>query len=346
MKAIKIGNRFVGGEYPCFIILELGVNFRNMQEAKKLVDTAIEIGADAVKFQTFHAKNLVVEKSVLHDGRGVIDQYQEALSSEDRLTDEFQTDLIKYAQGRGIITFSTPSHFKDVDLLNRIGNIPAFKFGSDDLTNIPLLKYAAKFGKPMFISSGVSNLSDIDEAIRAIKAEGNEQLLLFHCVSRYPAKPEDMNLRVIQTLQNTFGLPIGLSDHTEGTCVSIAAVALGVKMIEKHFTLGRSAEGPDNFFSMEPQQMRQIIAGIREVESAMGSPFKRILEVEESMIVNFHKSVYAIADIESGERISQNNVDVLRPMKGIPAKYLYTLYEMTPKRKILKGEALRWEDFK
>lgn len=346
MKVVKVRDRLIGEGHPCFIVLELGVNFKDMKEAKKLVDTAIEIGADAVKFQTFHAKTISMKGAILYDGRGLIDQYEEAMGSEDRLTDEFQTEIIRYAQSRGIITFSTPSHFTDIDLLNKIGGIPAYKFGSDDLTNIPLLKYAAKFAKPIFLSTGVSTLADIDEAIKAIREEGNDQILLFHCVSQYPAKPQDMNLRTMQTLQRTFDVPVGLSDHTEGIAVSIAAAALGAKMIEKHFTLNRGEPGPDNFFSMEPGPMQQIIEGIREMESAMGSPVKEVRKVEEAMVVNFHKSIFAIKDIEAGETISDKNTDILRPLIGIPAKYYEAVCGMKPTRPIPKGQALQWEDFK
>lgn len=346
MKIIKIGDRFIGENHPCFIILELGVNFKDMNEARRLVDKAVEIGADAVKFQTFHAKTLAIKDAVLYDGRGVVNQYEEALGSEDRQTDAFQAELIRYAQSKKIIVFSTPSHYSDIDLLNRIGGIPAFKFGSDDLTNIPLLKYAARFGKPIFLSSGVSTLSDIDEAVRAVKAEGNEQIILFHCVSQYPAKPEDINLRTMEALQRAFDIITGLSDHTTGTAISIAAAALGAKVIEKHFTLNRNEPGPDNFFSMEPDAMKQIIDGIREVESAMGTHIKAIRKAEEPMVVNFHKSIFALKDIEPGEAVSDKNIDLLRPLQGIPAKYYDIVCGMAPRKKILKGRALQWEDFK
>lgn len=346
MKTVKVGDRIIGDGNPCFVALELGVNYKDMKEAKKLVDAGVSIGADAVKFQTFHARTIAMEGAILYDGRGVVDQYQEAMGSEDRLTDEFQTEIIRYAQGKGVSVFSTPSHFRDIDLLNRIGNVHAFKFGSDDLTNLPLLKYAARSGKPIFLSSGVSTMGEIDEAIRSIRSAGNEQILLFHCVSQYPASASDMNLLTMQTLQKAFDLPVGLSDHTEGTAVSIAAAALGAKIIEKHFTLDRSAPGPDNFFSMEPAPMKQIIDGIREVESAMGVAYKEIRKSEEPMVVNFHKSIFAVQDIMPGEAISDKNVDILRPLTGIPAKYYDIVVGMKPVRKINKGQSLKWEDFK
>ncbi len=346
MKTVKVGNRTIGEGFPCFIALELGVNYKDMAEAKKLVDAGVSIGADAVKFQTFHARTIAMEGAILYDGRGIVDQYQEAMGSEDRLTDEFQTEIIRYAQEKGVSVFSTPSHFSDIDLLNKIGNVHAFKFGSDDLTNLPLLRYAAKIGKPIFLSSGVATMGQIDEAIRAIRHEGNDQILLFHCVSQYPAKPSDMNLLTMQTIQKAFDVPVGLSDHTEGTAVSIAAAAMGAKIIEKHFTLDRKAPGPDNFFSMEPAKMKEIIDGVREVESAMGISYKDIRKSEEPMVVNFHKSVFAIKDIMPGEAITGKNVDILRPLTGIPAKYYDVVLGMKPVRKIQKGQSLKWEDFK
>ncbi|MBF0363037.1 MAG: N-acetylneuraminate synthase family protein [Oligoflexia bacterium] len=345
MKIVKVGNRIVGEGHPCFVILELGLNFKDMNEAKKLIDMGIEIGADAIKFQTFHAHTLAMKDAVLYDGRGIINQYEEAFQSEDRLTDAFQGEIINYAKSRGVITFSTPSHKKDIDLLNRIG-VDAFKFGSDDLTNLPILKYAAKFNKPIFISSGVANLSDIDEAIRTIREECNDNILLFHCVTQYPAKPEDMNLRSMVTLSNAFDVPVGLSDHTEGIAVSIAAAALGANMIEKHFTLSKKEDGPDNFFSMEPKEMQQIISGIREVELAKGIPYKRIRKVEEEMVVNFHKSIFALNDIKKGKLITIEDVENLRPCTGIPAKYLDIVVGMTPIKDIKKGQAIQWGDFK
>ena len=192
----------------------------------------------------------------------------------------------------------------------------------------------------------MSTLAQVDEAISAIRGEGNDQILLFHCVSRYPAKPSDMNLRTMQTLQRAFDVPVGLSDHTEGIVVSIAAAVLGAKLIEKHFTLDRTAEGPDNFFSMEPGPMKQIIDGIREAEAALGVPYKTIRKVEESMVVNFHKSIYALEDIKPGETVTEKNTDILRPLQGIEAKHAEVVRGMRPSHLIKKGQALRWDDFK
>lgn len=346
MKVVKIGDRLVGEGQPLFIILELGVNFKDMAEAKRLIDAGVAIGADAVKFQTFHADTVAMKGAVLKDGRGDVDQHAELLSSEDRLTDDFQAEILRYTRSKGVVTFSTPSHANDVALLNRIGSVQAFKFGSDDLTNLPLLRHTARFGKPILISSGVSTLAQVDEAVRAIRSEGNDQIMLFHCVSQYPANPSDMNLNTMITLQRAFDVPVGLSDHTEGVGVAIAAAALGAKLLEKHFTLAHSAPGPDNFFSMEPGPMKTIIDSIRDVEKALGVPYKDIREAEKPMIVNFHKSIFATQDIEAGTPVTSDKVSILRPLIGIPAKHLDVVLGMCPRRRVKQGEALQWEDFK
>lgn len=343
---VTINNRDIGKGHPCYIILEAGVNFDDMEEARRLVNSGVSIGADCIKFQTFHAETTVLKEVPLQDGRGTIDQYEEFMESEEKQTEEFQKELLSYAMSKNITVFSTPSHFNDVDLLENIANPPAYKVGSDDLTNIPLLKYIAKFKKPMIISSGVSYLSEIDNAIRAIREEGNDDIVLLHCVSQYPAKPEDMNLRTMQTLMNTFDVPVGLSDHTMTTSISLAAVALGACVIEKHYTLNRESPGPDNFFSTLPHEMELIIKGIREIEKAMGKPYKKVICAEKDMRPVFKKSIYAISDIKTGEVITEKNVDILRPTGGIEPRMLHHIYGMKVQKDISTGEAITWDCFK
>ncbi|UCB56978.1 MAG: N-acetylneuraminate synthase family protein [Candidatus Omnitrophota bacterium] len=343
---VSINNRHIGKGHPCYIILEAGVNFDDIIEAKKLIDSGVRLGADCIKFQTFHAQTTVIEGTSLKDGRGIIDQHKEFTESQEKQTEDFQKKLFAYAKSKDITAFSTPSHFNDVDLLERIADPPAYKLGSDDLTNIPLLKYIARLKKPMIISSGVSYLSEIDTAIRAIREEGNDNIVLLHCISQYPARPEDMNLRAMQTLINTFDLPVGLSDHTMTSSISLAAVALGACVIERHFTLNRESPGPDNFFSMLPEEMALIIKGIREIETALGSPYKKIAGAEKDMRPVFKKSIYAIRNIREGEMITEKNVDILRPAGGIEPRLLQHIYGMRVRRDMSAGEPLTWECFK
>lgn len=345
MNPVKIGGILVGDGQPCFVILELGVNFDDMDGAKKLVDAGVATGASAIKFQSFHAETVAMKGAILYDGRGKVDQYDECLSSEDRQTEEFQTAILRYAASKGVPAFSTPSHPRDVEMLERIG-VPAYKFGSDDLTNLPLLRYTAKKGRPIILSSGVSTLAQIDQAIRTVREAGNDQICLFHCVSQYPASAKDMNLRTMVTLKKAFGIPVGLSDHTEGVGVAIAAATLGANLLEKHFTLDRSVPGPDNFFSMEPGPMKTIVDGIREAEVALGTSVKAVREAERDMVKNFHKSVFAVKNIAAGEVVTAEHVEILRPYIGMPAKDYDIVIGMAPRRDIKKGEALQWDAFK
>lgn len=345
-KTVLINGRPIGSGHPCYFILEGGVNFDDLKGAEALIDSAVAIGADCIKFQTFHAKTTTVPTTKLQDGRGEIDQYQEFEESESKQTPEVQKHLFDYCQKKKITSFSTPSHFNDVDALEKYAKLPAYKLGSDDLTNIPLIQYVARLGRPMIISSGVSHISEIDEAIRAIREEGNNDIVLLHCISQYPTNPKDINLRMMQTLMTTFDVPVGLSDHTMTTSVAMAAAALGACVIEKHYTLDRDAPGPDNFFSMLPDEMKTIIDGVREIESALGSPYKTIVDAEQEMRAVFKKSLHATRDITPGEVLSLDNVDILRPTGGLDPKYHKDVIGMKVTKKIVAGEAITWDCFK
>ena len=343
---VAIDNRSVGKNCACYIVLEGGVNFDDFEGAIKLIDTAVLVGADCIKFQTFHAPTTVSKGATLQDGRGIIDQHEEFLESEEKQTEEFQRQLFEYASSKRIASFSTPSHFNDVDLLEKVADPPAYKLGSDDLTNIPLLQYIARLKKPIIISSGVSYLSEIDTAIRAIKEEGNNDIILLHCISQYPSQPEDMNLKTMQTLSKTFDVPVGLSDHTMTSSIPMAAVALGACIIEKHFTLDREAPGPDNFFSMLPQEMELIIKGIRQIEKAIGNPHKDVIRAETEMRAVFRKSIRATREIKKGETITKENADVLRPTGGLEPYLVRQVYGMKAKHAIAVGEPVTWDCFK
>ena len=345
-KVIKFGNTIIGDNCPCYVMLEAGVNFDNIKGVRKLIDSAVNSGANAIKFQTFHADTTVVKGVNLRDGRGIINQYEELKESEKKQTKEFQEKLFLYAKQRKITAFSTPSHYKDVDLLEEIASPPIYKVGSDDLSNIPLLKYIARLKKPIIISSGVSYLSEIDSAIRAIREEGNDKIVLLHCVSQYPANPEDLNLKKISLLRQIFDIPVGLSDHTTTLSIPIAAVALGACVIEKHYTLDRDAPGPDNFFSMLPSEIKSIVKKIREVELALGNVRNDIGNSEKEMRKVFRKSIHAVKDIRKGEIITRENIDTLRPLGGIDPALMPYIFGMRIQKNMLSGEPLTWDCFK
>lgn len=299
-----------------FVIAEAGVNHNgNINIAKKLVDAAALSGADAIKFQTFKAESLVTkdapkakyQKSNTGDGN----QYDMLKKLE--LSMEEHIILKDYCEKRGIMFISTPFDFESVDLLEKI-DIPLYKVSSGDLTNIPLLKYIAKLNKPMIISTGMANLGEVEEAVKEV---GNSEMTLLHCTSNYPTDYEDVNLNAMITLKNAFKLPVGYSDHTIGIEVPIAAVAMGAKVIEKHFTLDKNMEGPDHKASLNPEEFKQMVNSIRNIEKSLGNGIKRCNKSEEDTRRVARKSIIASKKIKFGETISYENIVFKRPGNGI-----------------------------
>ncbi|MBU5591095.1 N-acetylneuraminate synthase [Clostridium sp. MSJ-4] len=304
---------------PCFIIAEAGVNHNgDINIAKKLVDAAVEAGVDAVKFQTFKVENLVTKKAPKADYQkettGTGNQYEMLKKLE--LSYEDHIILKKYCEEKGILFISTPFDFESVDLLEKL-NIPLYKISSGDLTNIPLLKYIAKLNKPMIVSTGMANLGEVEVAIEAINETGNNKISLLHCTSNYPTNYKDVNLNAMNTLKNAFKLPVGYSDHTVGIEVPIAAVTMGACIVEKHFTLDKSMEGPDHKASLNPEELRKMLLGIRNIEEAFGDGIKKCNSNEESSKKVARKSIVARVNIEKGQTISYENITFKRPANGI-----------------------------
>ena len=304
---------------PCFIIAEAGVNHNgDINIAKKLVDAAFETGANAVKFQTFKAENLVTKKAPKADyqkkSTGNGNQYEMLKKLE--LSYEDHVLLKKYCEDKGIMFISTPFDFESVDLLEKL-DIPLYKISSGDLTNIPLLRYIGKLNKPMIVSTGMSNLGEVEIAVNTIKECGNNEITLLHCTSNYPTAYDDVNLNAMITLKNAFNLPVGYSDHTIGIEVPIAAVAMGVKVIEKHFTLDKEMEGPDHRASLNPQELKNMVDSIRNIEKAFGDGIKKCNINEESTKKVARKSIVARVNIRKGEVISYDKIAFKRPGNGI-----------------------------
>ncbi|MCW7999959.1 N-acetylneuraminate synthase, partial [Clostridium sp. cpc1] len=259
-----------------FIIAEAGVNHNgNIDIAKKLVDAAVEAGVDAIKFQSFKAGNLVTKsaKKAEYQKETTGNGNQFEMLKKLELSYKEHIILKKYCEEKGIMFISTPFDFESADLLEKL-NIPLYKISSGDLTNIPLLKYIAKFNKPMIVSTGMANLGEVEIAVNAIKEGGNDKITLLHCTSNYPTACEDVNLNAILTLKNAFKLPVGYSDHTIGIEIPIGAVAMGTKVIEKHFTLDKNMEGPDHRASLEPNELKEMVKNIRNIEKAFGNGIK------------------------------------------------------------------------
>ncbi len=307
-----------------FIIAEAGVNHNGkLSLARKLVDAAAAAQADAVKFQTFSAQRLVLasapkaayQQKVTARGESQLTMLKGLeLSQADHLA------LREYCRKKGIIFLSTPFDEQAADFLNSL-KMPVFKIPSGELTNIPFIKHVASLGKPMIISTGMGNLNEVKAAVVAARRSGNRQLTLLHCVSLYPTPVELVNLKAMATLAKTFGLPVGFSDHTLGTDIPLAAVAMGAVVIEKHLTLNRQLPGPDQKVSLEPAEFKMMVASIRRVSLAMGDGVKRAAVGEGEVAAVARKSLVTTCTIAKGERVTQDMLMAKRPGTGIsPAK--------------------------
>ena len=329
----------------CFIIAEAGVNHNgDMNLARKLIDAAVDAGADAIKFQTFTAEDLVIEDAEKAEyQKETTDASESQLSMLKKLElkkNEFK-ELAEYVREKGIMFLSTPFSQKSVDILEDCG-VPAYKIGSGDLTNIPLLEYVAEKGKPIIISTGMATLDEIDEAVNAVRRKGNNDIILLHCTTSYPAKVESVNLKAMETMKSAFGFPVGYSDHTIGITIPIAAVAMGAKVIEKHFTLDCDLPGPDHKASIEPKELRDMISAIHEVEIAMGNGIKKPTDEEIKISKIARRSIVSKTVIPEGTVITEDMLEVKRPGTGIPSKDLKKIVGRTAKENIKKDSVLRW----
>jgi N-acetylneuraminate synthase len=343
---IDISGRKIGPGYPVYIVAELSANHRqSYDEAVKLVKAAKECGADAVKLQTYTPDTMTIESDrpefligggTLWDGRTLYELYREACMPWD-----WQPKLKKLADGLGIGLFSTPFDKTAVDFLEEMA-VPAYKIASLEIFDIPLVQYIAGKGKPVIMSTGTAKLEEVDEAVRAARAAGAKQIALLKCTSAYPALPEEMNLRNIPHLAETFGAPVGLSDHTMEITVPVAAVALGACIIEKHFTLSRSVPGPDSAFSLEPPDFKAMVAAIRTAEKALGAVRYEVSEREAKSRV-FRRSLFVVRDMKAGEVFTAENVRSIRPGHGLPPRYLPDVLGKRAARDIQRGTPLCWE---
>jgi len=346
IKKIKIGNKYVGENEPVFIVAEAGVNHNgNVELAKRLIDVARDAGADAVKFQTFKAENVVTRNAPkaeyqVKNTKSNDSQY-DMIKKLELSEDEFK-EIYKYARKKEITFLSTPFDFESVDFLDELG-IPAFKVSSTDLTNLPLLEYIAEKRRPIILSTGMGTLGEIEEAINTIKNAGNEDIILLHCITSYPAKFESLNLRAIQTLREAFKLPVGFSDHSLGIYAPVAAVALGAVVIEKHFTLDRNLPGPDHKASLEPHELREMVRAIRLIEKALGDGVKKPTLEEEEIKKLVRRSLVAKINIPKGTVITKDMIAIKRPATGIEPKYFYKVTGMKAKKDIKKDEVLTWD---
>lgn len=345
MQEIRIADKTISVSSPAFIVAELSGNHNHDYNiAAKSLEAMKDAGADAVKLQTYTADTLTIDsnnkyfriKGGLWDGRTLYELYQEAYTPW-----EWQPKLKKIADELGLILFSTPFDKTAVDFLEEM-NVPAYKVASFEANDLSLIEYIAAKGKPVIISTGMSSLSDIEEAIETCKKKDNKQIAILKCTSAYPAPFTEANLRTISNLKETFQTVVGLSDHTLGISVPIAAVALGAKIIEKHFILDENLGGPDAKFSLEPDQFKKMAKAIREVDQALGEVSYQLSEkVLKSKI--FQRSLFVVRDIKRGERFSEKNTRSIRPGYGIAPKYLPFILGKKAKKDIERGTPLTWE---
>ncbi|BBF86969.1 N-acetylneuraminate synthase [Aquitalea magnusonii] len=327
------------------IIAELSANHgHNIENALETVRAAKECGADAIKIQTYTADTITlncdnkyfqIKQGTIWDGTTLYKLYQEAYTPW-----EWHAAIQAEAEKQGLMFFSTPFDFTAVDFLETL-NVPLYKIASFEITDIPLIEYTASKGKPMIISTGIASISDIDEAINACKRMGNHDITLLKCTSSYPAPVEEANLLTIPNLAQTFGVKVGLSDHTMGHAVALAAVALGAEVIEKHFIIDRSIGGPDASFSMTPDEFKTMVENIRIVEAAMGKISYELTEkIQNSR--KFSRSLFVCENIKKGELITSENIKSVRPGDGLPPKHYSKAIGMRAKQDIPAGTPLSW----
>jgi N,N'-diacetyllegionaminate synthase len=343
METFDIAQNRIGSGEPCFVIAEAGVNHNGqLALAKQLVDIAYEAGADAVKFQTFRADRLAsssAPKAEYQRAATLAGQSQLAMLQQLELSQGAFRELRDHCRWRGITFLSTPFDEQSVDFLNDL-DVPAFKVPSGEVTNWPLLERIGATGKPTILSTGMSNLGEIDEAVRRLRNSGSPGIALLQCVSEYPAQVSNVNLRVMATLAQCFGMPVGLSDHTLGIEIAIAAVALGARIIEKHFTTEKTLSGPDHSASLEPGELKTLVRSIRSVETALGDGIKQPTPQELRNAATVRKSLMAAGDLEFGTVLQPAMVILKRPGTGLSAAALPYILGRSVRRRVEAGTML------
>jgi pseudaminic acid synthase len=345
---IFINGRRISNEEPPFIIAELSANHNgNIERAFKIIEQAKNSRADAVKLQTYHPDTMTIDcgqddfliKGGLWDGRTLYELYQEA-----HMPWDWHEPLFKHAHKHGITIFSSPFDRTAVDLLEDL-NAPAYKIASFELIDLPLIKYVASTGKPMILSTGMADAREIQEAIETAREGGCKEMAILHCVSGYPAPAGDYNLRIIPDMAQRFDLVIGLSDHTMGNTTAIASIAMGASIIEKHFTLDRNSGGPDDSFSLEPEELKRLCEDSKVAWESLGKVSYERKKSEKGNVL-FRRSLYVIKDIKAGETITNENVKSIRPGFGMPPKFFGQIMGRVTLRDIDRGTPLSMKDLK
>ena len=349
MKDIKIGNKTIGENHPVYIIAEIGSNFnQNLEKAKELVDLAIEVGADAVKFQSFIADKIICKEAFegltlsfqAKWNKPVWEVYKDA-----EFPREWHKEIYDYCNKKGITFFSSPYDREAVDLLDKIG-CKCFKIGSGEISNIEFIKYIATKGKPLILGCGSTNMAEIEEAVNVIRSTGNNDLILLQCITNYPSPIDQANVRAMLSMKKVFQTIVGYSDHSIGDRVICTAVALGAKVIEKHFTFNKSSDGPDHPHSFDVPEFKAMVEHVREVEAALGSYEKFIVDAEKETVFLQRRSLFAATDVPAGTKISKEMISILRPQAGLLPKHEKDIIGLKTTKTLNKGDPITWEIFK
>ncbi len=347
MHGITIGQRTVGSEHPPFIIAEMSGNHnQSLDRALAIVEAAAKAGAHALKLQTYTPDTMTIDlderefhiddPDSLWEGTSLYELYARAHTPW-----EWHEPIMKRAQELGLIAFSTPFDATAVDFLEEL-NVPAYKIASFENIDLPLIRKVAQTGKPIIMSTGMASVAELDEAVRAAREAGCQDIVLLKCTSSYPASPEQTNIRTIPHLRELFGVQVGLSDHTLGIGVAVASVALGATVIEKHFTLSRADGGVDAAFSLEPDEMKRLVEESKRAWQALGTVTYERTEKEKNSL-QFRRSLYVVADMKAGERFTPENVRAIRPGLGLPPKYYDIVMGKEATHDIKRGTPVSWE---
>ncbi|EEC56693.1 pseudaminic acid synthase [[Bacteroides] pectinophilus] len=344
-KELMIDGKKLSDKSDTYIIAEMSANhLHNLDRAKRIIDVAKECGADAIKLQTYRPDTITIDcrgpefmatPGSPWENMNLFELYKEAYTPW-----EWHGELMDYAKKVGITCFSSPFDLTAIDFLEEL-NVPAYKIASFELNDIPLIKKAAMTGKPIIMSTGIADMSDIELALRTCKEAGNDKVILLKCVSEYPTPYEEINLRTLTNMSETFDCVVGVSDHSFGSAVAVAGVALGARVIEKHLTLSRKDGGPDGTFSMEPQEFKNMVTDIRNVEKALGKVTYELTEKQKKS-KGRSRSLYVVSDIKKGEIFTPDNMRSIRPGYGLHTKYYKDIIGKRASCDIKKGTAMKW----
>ena len=341
MKNVKLISENIGDGFPCYFIAEIGNLFKNFEEAKRLIDSAKEIGINAVKFQTWDIETFTTKNNFFDfEATGHVSQYE--LHKSLQISADLQHQVIDYAKKNNVTIFSAPSHIKDIKLMEEL-DVPIYKIGSDLACHIPLLKEVAKLDKPIILSTGMCTLEEVRNSVNAILSTGNEQLAILHCVADYPTKPEETNLSVISTLKKEFDLPVGLSDHNIDPAIVIGAASMGANLIEKHFKDLRNSPSPDDVVALDKNEFKHMIESIRLIEMAKGDGQKNPTKSEKVNLRTNRVSIVSMMKIKAGQVITKDLIDIRRPGTGIQPSHFDSVIGKKAKIDISKEEPITFD---